>query len=60
VTGSLIWFSFYDEQLSAPRPNSKLDDHPLSAVRDCLLNAFVVTIPAARFVSVKTTQDVNS
>ena len=26
---------FYGEELSAPRPTPKLEDHPLSAVRDC-------------------------
>jgi hypothetical protein len=29
---------FYGEELLAPLPTSKLDDHPLSAVRDCLFN----------------------
>ena len=32
--------SFYSEELSAPRPFPKLEDHPLSAVRDCLFNIF--------------------
>jgi len=32
--------SFYSEELSVPRPNRKLDDHPLLAVRDCLFNIF--------------------
>jgi hypothetical protein len=27
---------FYGEELLAPRPTRKLEDHPLSAVRDCL------------------------
>jgi hypothetical protein len=27
---------FYSEELLAPRPTPKLEDHPLSAVRDCL------------------------
>ena len=31
---------FYCEQLSAPRPTLKLQDHPLSAVRDCLFKIF--------------------
>jgi hypothetical protein len=26
---------FYGEKLSAPRPTLQLEDHPLSAVRDC-------------------------
>jgi hypothetical protein len=35
---------FYGEELLAPRPTSKLEDHPVSAVRDCLFNVFVATI----------------
>jgi len=27
---------FYGEDLLAPRPSPKLEDHPLFAVRDCL------------------------
>jgi hypothetical protein len=30
----------YGEELLAPRPTHKLEDHPLSAVRDCLFNIF--------------------
>jgi hypothetical protein len=29
---------FYGEELLAPRPTPKLEDHTLSAVRDCLFN----------------------
>jgi len=32
------------EELLAPRPTPKLEDHPLSAVRDCLFNIFVATL----------------
>ena len=28
----------------APRPTSKLEDHPLLAVRDCLFNIFAATL----------------
>jgi len=35
---------FYDEDLLAPRPTSKLDCHPLSAVSDCLFNMFAATL----------------
>jgi len=35
---------FYGEELLASRPNPKLEDHPLSAVRDWLFNIFAVTI----------------
>jgi hypothetical protein len=34
---------FYGEELLAPRPTPKLEDHPLSAVRDCLFNIFATT-----------------
>jgi hypothetical protein len=35
--------TFYGELL-APRPTPKLEDHPLSAVRDCLFNIFTATL----------------
>jgi hypothetical protein len=35
---------FHSEELLAPRPTSKLEDHPLSAVHDCLLNVFAATL----------------
>jgi hypothetical protein len=35
--------SFYGEELSTPLPTTKLEKHPLSAVRDCLFNIFSVT-----------------
>jgi len=31
---------FYGEELLAPRPTPKLEDHPLSAVCDCLFNIY--------------------
>ena len=34
----------YREGLLALRPNPKLEDHPSSAVRDCLLNLFAATL----------------
>jgi hypothetical protein len=36
--------SFYGAELLAPRPTTKLEDHPLSAVRDCLFNIFAATL----------------
>jgi len=39
------WYVFYGEDLLAPRPTSKLEDHTLSAVRDCLFNIFTATYP---------------
>jgi hypothetical protein len=35
---------FHDEELLAPRPTTKLEDHPLSAVRACLFNIFAATL----------------
>jgi hypothetical protein len=35
---------FYGEEFLAPRPTTKLEDHPLSAVRDCLFNVFGATL----------------
>jgi len=35
---------FYGEELLAPCPTPKLEDQPLSAVRDCLFNIFVATL----------------
>jgi len=36
--------SFYSEELSAPCPTLKLDDHPLSAVRNYLFTIFAATL----------------
>jgi hypothetical protein len=36
--------SFYGEELLAPRPTPKLEDHPLSPVRDCLFNTFAAAL----------------
>jgi hypothetical protein len=35
---------FYGEELIAPRPTPKLEDNPLSAVRDCLFNTFAAIL----------------
>jgi hypothetical protein len=35
---------FYGEELLAPRPTPTLEDHPLSAVRDCLFNILAATL----------------
>ena len=39
----LTWM-FYREGLLAPRPTPKLEDHPSSAVRDCLFYIFAATL----------------
>jgi hypothetical protein len=35
---------FCGKELLAPRPTPKLEDHPLTAVRDCLFNIFAATL----------------
>jgi len=35
---------FYSEDLSTPRPNPKLEDNPVSAVRYCLFNTFAAAL----------------
>jgi hypothetical protein len=35
---------FYDKELLAPRPTTKLEDHTLSAVRDYLFNIFAAAL----------------
>ena len=35
---------FYDNDLSTPPQTLKLEEHPLSAVRDCLFNIFAATL----------------
>jgi hypothetical protein len=35
---------FYGDELLAPRPTTKLDEHPLPAVRDCLFNKFAAIL----------------
>jgi hypothetical protein len=34
----------YGKELSAPRPNPKLEDYPLSSVRNFLFNMFAATL----------------
>ena len=34
----------YGEELLAPRQTPKLENHPLSAVHDCLFNIFATTL----------------
>jgi hypothetical protein len=36
--------NFYGEGFLARRPTHKLEDHPLSAVRDCLFSIFAATL----------------
>jgi hypothetical protein len=39
---------FYCEDLLAPRPSPKLENRPMSAVRDCLFNIFAATLHNCR------------
>jgi len=43
VTFHKSWF-LYGEELLAPRPTPKLEDHPLKAVCDCLFNILAATL----------------
>ena len=43
----VTWFMFNDEELLAPRPTHKLEDHPLSVVRDCLFSISQAVRPSA-------------
>jgi hypothetical protein len=42
MVGKIICFD--GEELLAPRPTPKLEDHPLSAVRNCLFNISEATL----------------
>jgi hypothetical protein len=44
---------FNGEELLAPRPTPKLEDHPLSAVLDCLFNIFAATLHIAGRSSIR-------
>jgi len=40
--------TFYGEELLPCRPTPKLEEHPLSAVRDCLFNTYAATLRVRR------------
>ena len=44
---------FYGEKLLAPRPTPKLEDHLLSAVRDCLFNLFAAAFHTGGHSSIR-------
>ena len=49
VTSASLWLfhnmiRFYSEELLAPLPTTRLEDHPLSAVCNCLFNIFTATL----------------
>jgi hypothetical protein len=41
--------NFYGEELLAQRPTHTIEDHPLSAVCDCLFNTFAATLHVVQF-----------
>jgi hypothetical protein len=49
-------FFFDGQELLAPRPNPKLDGHPVSAVRDCFFNIFAVTFHIGGRSSIQNTR----
>ena len=44
---------FYGEELLAPHLTPKLEDHPLSAICDCLFNIFAATLHTGGFSSIQ-------
>jgi hypothetical protein len=48
---------FYGGELLAFRPNPKLEDHPLSTLRDCLLNIFATTLCVGGRSSIRNPED---
>jgi len=50
--------SFYNEELLAPRSTPSLEDHPLSAVRDCLFSVFSATLHTGGCSSICVPEDV--
>jgi hypothetical protein len=44
LLGIFCNINFYGEELLAPCPTPKLEDNPLSAVRDCSFNIFAATL----------------
>jgi hypothetical protein len=48
--------TFYDELL-APSPTIKLEEHPLSEVRDCLFSIFAATLHIGGRPSIRTLTD---
>jgi hypothetical protein len=36
--------NYYGEESFAPRPATQLEDHPLSAIRDCFFSIFEATL----------------
>jgi hypothetical protein len=45
-----VTYIFYGERLLAPRPTPKLEDHPLSFVRDCVFSIFPAILHSWRLL----------
>jgi len=52
--------NFYGEELLAPGPTPKLEDYPLSAVRDCLFNILAATLNIWRPFRIPQSEDAPS
>jgi hypothetical protein len=50
-------FIVYGEELLAPRPTTKLENQPMSAVRDCLFNIYAATLRNLRTRHAVVTRD---
>jgi len=48
---------FYGEELLVPRPTPKMEDHPLSAVRECVFNTLTATLHIGRPILQPQTED---
>jgi len=48
---------FYGEELLTPSRTPKLEDHPVSVVRDCLFNMFAATLHTGGRSSIRKPED---
>ena len=51
---------FYSKELLAPRPTPTLQDHPLSAVRECLFNIYAATLHIGGRSSIRNLRTLNA
>jgi uncharacterized membrane protein len=51
---------FHWEELLSPRPTPNLEDHPLSAVRDCLFNVFLAALQIGDLSSIHNLRKCNA
>jgi hypothetical protein len=50
----ITWLCFFGEELLAPRPIPKVEEHPLSAVRDCLFVIYALLYISWGIFSIRT------